>query len=69
MFKTFCKNPVSEHDFLLRADQKSFALGIKFWYNGIENKPLANILYNFLGKGFHNHRITFSQFILLVREL
>ena len=55
MFRTFCKKPVADHDYLMRANYESFSEGIKFWYNGIENKALADIIYNSLGKGLVNH--------------
>jgi len=39
------------------------------WYGGRENKPLAQIIFSYLGKGKVNHRVTFSEFITVIREL
>jgi hypothetical protein len=69
LFRTFCRNPNIEHDCLLRADFESFNKGITFWYNKKENLPLANLIYNYFGKGRLNHLVTFSEFIVFIREI
>ena len=36
--------------------------GIKRWYGGKDNSILASIIYNYLGKGKINHKISFVEF-------
>ena len=67
-FRLFCRNPYVEHHLFLRADLKSFSRGIKKIYGGKENNPLAELIFNYLGKGLRNHLITFSEFLNFVRE-
>ena len=56
-------------DYMMRANLESIELGMKELYGGKENKPMANIIYNYLGKGKINHLVTFSEFIYFCREL
>ena len=57
-----------EHQHGLTADFKSFSKGLQYYYGGVEVKPLAEMLYNYLGKGNTNHLVTFSEFISFIRE-
>ena len=66
-FRTFCINKFVEFDYHLRADSKSFAKGIKYWYGGQENPAMAYFIYEFLSKGQFNHVITFSEFLRFCR--
>ena len=50
------------------SDYKSFNNGIKTWYGGKENPTLSFIIYNYLGKGKINHKITFSEFFDFMME-
>ena len=67
-FRSFCRNKDAAADYMLRADFKSFSQGIEFWY-GRPNEALSKLLYNYFGFGKVNHTITFSQFIIFIREL
>ena len=67
-FRLFCRNPYVEHFLFLRADLKSLSKGIKKIYGEKENNALAELIFNYLGKGLKNHLITLSEFLGFVRE-
>lgn len=69
LFRTMCYNPEVEGNWMLRATLDSLSKGLKRWYGGRENLPLAHFLFNYIGKGKVNHQITFSEFVSLVRDL
>ena len=47
---------------MIYATRESFGDGIKHWY-GKDNTSLADIIFNYLGRGKINHKIRFSEFI------
>ena len=68
-FRSFCKKKDVDSDSLLRADFRSFNEGLKYWYDGCENRPLARLIFMYLSKNKENHLITFSEFIYFIRQL
>ena len=69
MFRDMCKNPYVDSNWNLRADVHSINQGLKKWYGGQDNMPVAHILFNYMGKGKVNHIVTFSEFIIVIRDL
>lgn len=68
-FRHFCYNKSVEYGHNLRANYDSLYLGVKTLYGGIPNEPLTRLLYNYFGKGYLNHLITLSEFVVFVHEL
>jgi hypothetical protein len=48
---------------MLMSTRDSFRRGIRYWYGGQDNRPLADIIFNYIGRGKLNHVITFSEFV------
>lgn len=69
MFRQLCYNPEVDNNWSLRANVQSINSGLKRWYGGRENLPLAYLLHTYIGRGKLNHQITFSEFIFLIRDL
>lgn len=62
-FRFFCVNKYVDSIYMLMSSRDSFRRGITYWYGGQNNQPLADIIFNYIGKGKLNHIITFSEFI------
>lgn len=68
-FRMFCRNQYLEYDYTLRADLNSLKEGMKWWYGGKPNDLMAELIFNYIGKGKVNHLITFNEFLYFVREV
>ena len=69
-FRTFCKDQGSnqKQKQIITADYQSLAAGIQKWYGGKANPTLSFIIYNYLGKGKINHKITFPEFFEFITD-
>lgn len=62
-FRFFCVNKYVDSIYMLMSTRDSFRRGITYWYGGQDNQPLADFIFNYIGKGKLNHIITFSEFV------
>ena len=67
-FRMFCWNKNADLQMELRADLISLNKGLQYWCGGHLNKPLAYLIYSYIGKGTMNHQISFSEFLNFVRN-
>ena len=68
LFKLLCHNPNEKKPFQI-ATLESLTEGIKIWFDGRDNFPLASMIFMYLGRGFKNHKVTLTEFIHFLREL
>ena len=68
-FRFFCVNKYVDNIYMLMSTRASFRRGIRYWYGGRDNQPLADIIFNYIGRGIVNHVITLSEFVSFTLDL